>query len=196
MKVKLFAIGLLTVLMVSMASPSFAGRASAASAASAIVTTAPVASAPAVQPAFFKFDRTRFLIDMGIAFWCIHHVYKNYTNHVYDSGASHRVTHLVAAGALLLIAYGRLKAAYNRANESNSKTLHVLVMPINGLLNKTQNIGNTLHGAKSDGDVSPSTLTSSMEGLNSTTSQVGSMAGANGYAIKDIAPPTGVPAGA
>ncbi len=181
MKIKLFAIGLLAVLMVSIAGPSFAGRASAAAPA------AHVASAPSAQSHAF-FDRTRFLVDMGIAFWCIHHVYKKYQTGYYASGEQGRVKHIIAAGVILFIAYDRLKAAYKRANESNSKTLHVLASPINALLGKTQSSAT----AFKSGNFS----NTSINDLNSTSSQIGSRANSNGYAIKDIQPPVGVPAGA
>nr|MDQ2828784.1 hypothetical protein [Chloroflexota bacterium] len=118
MKIKLFAIGLLALLMVGAAGPSFAGRANAAA------PSVHVASATQAQPAFFKFDRTRFLGDMGIAFWCIHHVYAKYKTGYYASGESGRAKHIIAAGVVLFIAYNRLSAAYKTANKSNSATLH------------------------------------------------------------------------
>ncbi len=182
MKIKLFAVGLLALLMVGAAGPSFAGRASAAA------PSAHVAAAPQAQPAFSfpKFDRTRFLADMGIAFWCIHHVYTKYKTGYYASGEKDRTKHIIAAGVVLFIAYNRLQAAYKRANESNSKTLHALVSPINALLNKTNSTATALKG----GAFNPT----SVNDLNSTTSRVGSQANSGGYSVKDI--PVGVPAGA
>ncbi len=182
MKIKLFAIGLLALLMVGAAGPSFAGRANAAA------PSAYVAAAPQAQPAFSfpKFDRTRFLVDMGVAFWCIHHVYKKYETGYYGAHEPGRTKHIIAAGVVLFIAYNRLKAAYKRANESNSKTLHALVSPINALLGKTHSTATTLK----DGAFN----TTSVNDLNSTTSTVGSQANSNGYSVKDI--PVGVPAGA
>ncbi len=185
MKIKLFAIGLLALLMVSAAGPSFAGRASAAT------PSAYVAAAPQAQPAFSfpKFDRTRFLGDMGIAFWCIHHVYTKYKTGYYASGERDRTKHIIAAGVVLFIAYNRLEAAYKRANESNSKTLHALVSPINALLGKTRSTSTALKGGNFN--------TTSVNDLNSTTSNVGKQANSDGYNIKDIQPPTSVlPAGA
>ena len=178
MKIKLFAIGLLALLMVGAAGPSFAGRANAAA------PSAHVASATGSHAAFL--DKTRFLIDMGVAFWCIHHVYTKYKSGYYASGESGRAKHIIAAGIVLFIAYNRLKAAYKRANESNSKTLHALVSPINALLGKTHSTATTLK----DGAFN----TTSVNDLNSTTSTVGSQANSNGYSVKDI--PVGVPAGA
>ena len=186
MKIKLFAIGLLALLMVGAAGPSFAGRANAAAFAAA--PSAYVASAPAARPAFSfpKFDRTRFLADMGVAFWCIHHVYTKYKTGYYASGEKGRTRHIIAAGVVLFIAYNRLQAAYKRANESNSKTLHALVAPINALLGKTNSTATALKGGNFN--------TTSVNDLNSTTGTVGSQAGGAGYTIKDI--PVGVPAGA
>ncbi len=183
MKIKLFAIGLLALLMVGAAGPSFAGRVSAAT------PSAHVAAAPQAQPAFSfpKFDRTRFLGDMGIAFWCIHHVYAKYKTGYYASGEKDRTRHIIAAGVVLFIAYNRLEAAYKRANESNSKTLHALVSPINALLGKTKSTATTLKGGNFN--------TTSVDDLNMTTSHVGSQAKDSGYTVKDIQP-VGVPAGA
>lgn len=96
MKIKLFAIGLLALLMVGAAGPSFAGRASAAA------PSAHVASATGSHAAFL--DKTRFLGDMGIAFWCIHHVYAKYKTGYYASGESGRAKHIIAAGVVLFIA--------------------------------------------------------------------------------------------
>ena len=180
MKIKLFAIGLLALLMVSAAGPSFAGRANAAA------PSAHVASAPQAHPAFL--DKTRFLIDMGVAFWCIHHVYAKYKTGYYASGESGRVKHIIAAGVVLFIAYNRLQAAYKTANKSNSATLHKLVSPLNTLLGKTQSTATALKGGTAD--------STSIQDLNNTTSQVGSQANSGGYTIKDIQPPVGVPAGA
>jgi len=101
-----------------------------------------VAAAPQAQPAFL--DRTRFLVDMGVAFWCIHHVYAKYKTGYYASGEKDRTKHIIAAGVILFIAYNRLQAAYKRANESNSKTLHALVAPINALLGKTNSTATAL----------------------------------------------------
>lgn len=185
MKIKLFAIGLFALLMVSIAGPSFTGRASAA------VRTVPVASAPAAHNQAFC-DRTCFLFDMGIAFFAIHHVYKKYQQGYYASGTSGRTKHIIAAGVVLLIAVNRLNAAYKRANESNSKTLHALVSPINALLGKAKGTYGTFNGK--NGNVDPSTVDSSLQGLNSQSSQLGSQANGAGYNIKDISTP--LPAGA
>jgi len=69
-----------------------------------------VASVTGSHAAFL--DKTRFLGDMGIAFWCIHHVYAKYKAGYYASGASGRAKHIIAAGVVLFIAYNRLQAAY------------------------------------------------------------------------------------
>jgi len=178
MKVKLFAIGLLTVLMVSLASPSFAGRASAAAPA------APVASAPAVHPAFL--DKTRFLLHAGAAFFIIHHEYKRYQQGYFNAGTSGRVRHLAVAALALVIAVHEAKVAYGIAQNSNSKTLHVLASPFNALATTADNIrGRFAKGQGSASDIA---------NLNSSTSSIGSMASSNGVDIKDVSAP--LPAGA
>lgn len=178
MKIKLFAIGLFALLMVSIAGPSFAGRASAA------VRTVPVASAPAAHPAIF--DKTRFLLHAGVAFFIIHHEYNRYKQGYFSAGTSGRVRHLVVAAAALAIGVHEAKVAYGIAKNSNSKTLQALASPFASLSTTMDGI----RGKFAKGQGSASDIT----GLNSSVSSIGSTAGSNGYNIKDVSAP--LPAGA
>ncbi len=96
---KLIVLSLVAVLLMGVVRPSFAGSAHAA----APVAAVHVASATNTHPAFF--DKTRFVVDLGVAYFCIHHVYKNYKRGLYAKGADGRLRHIIAAGAVLAIAY-------------------------------------------------------------------------------------------
>ncbi len=179
MKSKLIVLSLVAVLLTSVAMPSFAGRAHAA----APVAVVHVASATNTHPAFF--DKTRFVVDMGVAYFCIHHVYKNYKRGLYNKGANDRLRHIIAAGVVLAIAYNRLHAAYTTANGSSSPTLHKLIAPLNAVLAK-------LHGQQSD--LAGGTLdTKSFQGMYSSADSFGKTATSNGYLYHDISIP--LPAG-
>jgi len=178
MKSKLLVLSLVAVLLMSIITPSFAGRTHAA------VAPVPVASAPHTHPAFL--DKTRFVADLGVAFFCIHHVYKNYKNGLYAKGANGRLRHIIVAGAVLAIAYNRLHAAYTTANGSSSATLHKLVAPLNAVLSKLSGQQANLAGGTFD--------TSSFQNMYSTADSFGKTATSNGYLYHDISIP--LPAGA
>ncbi len=179
MKRTLIACSLVVALLTSAVMPSFAGRASAA----APVAAVHVASATNTHPAFL--DKTRFVVDMGVAYFCIHHVYKTYKRGLYNKGANDRLRHIIAAGAVLAIAYNRLHAAYTTANGSSSPTLHKLVAPLNAVLAK-------LHGQQSD-LAGGSFDTKSFQGMYSAADSFGKTATSNGYLYHDISIP--LPAG-
>jgi len=178
MKSKLIVLSLLAVLLTGLVSPSFAGHARAATVA------APVAGSVQTRPAFF--DKTRFVVDLGIAYFCLHHVYKNYKRGVYAPHATARIRHIIAAGLVLAIAYDRLHRAYVIANESSSPTLHKIVAPLNSLLNKLRGQqGDFASGNFNDG---------AFKSMNSTADAVGGKATSNGFLFHDITVP--LPGGA
>ncbi len=80
MKSKLIALSLVAVLLTGVVMPSFAGRAHAA------VPPVPVASATNTHPALF--DKTRFLLHAGAAFFIIHHEYGRYKQGYFAAGSS------------------------------------------------------------------------------------------------------------
>lgn len=171
MKRTFIALALAATLLSGVLSPSLAGRASAASHSRA-------------HPAVF--DKTRFLIHAGVAFFAVHHVYKQFKAGSFKSGAPHRVRSIIANGALLLIGYHEAKVAYGIAQKSNSKTLQAVVAPLNALSNSLGAVGNKFKkGQYSDSDVSS---------LETQTSTVGSLASKGGYNITDRSVP--LPSGA
>lgn len=178
MKSKLIVFSLVVVLVTSAVMPSFAGRAHAAP-----VATVHVASAVNTQSAFF--DKTRFVVDLGVAYFCLHHVYKNYKNGLYAKGANGRLRHIIVAGAVLAIAYNRLHAAYTTANGSSSRTLHKLVAPLNAVLAKLRGQQANLAGGTFD--------TGSFQSMYGAADSFGKTATSNGYLYHDISIP--LPAG-
>jgi hypothetical protein len=56
------------------------------------------------------FDKTRFVLHLGLAYFAFHHfVYKPYKAGSFKAGASHRTTSIIKAGVALLITYHELK---------------------------------------------------------------------------------------
>ncbi len=136
---------------------------------------APRVSAPAQVAHTAAFDKTRFLIHLGVAAFLVHYIYKKYK----EGKLSH--FHFftdVKAAAAALIAYHELKVDYNIAKSSHSKTLHFLIAPIGAL----DSAVNSAKSKLSHGDTS---------GLNSLESQQGSLqslASKHGFSFKDVAP--------
>jgi len=66
----------------------------------------------ALKPSNALFDKTRFVGDLGVAYFCFHHwVYAPYKAGAFASGAPHRTKALIKGGAALLFAINRVKAA-------------------------------------------------------------------------------------
>jgi hypothetical protein len=121
------------------------------------------------------FDKTKFVLHLGVAAFLIHYIYKKYKQG--KLGGFHIFTDIKAAAAAL-IAYHELKVAYSDAVNSNSKTLHVLVSPISSLISAV----NTLVSKVKHGD------TSSLNALNTAESTFATVASKAGYSFKDTAP--------
>ena len=128
------------------------------------------------------FDKTRFLLHAGAAFYAFHHfVYKRYKDGGFDANASGRKTNFVKAGVALLFAYHELKVSYGIANGSSSKTLHALVAPINGLLGLLDKERTKI----TNGNYDPKDLTN----LNTSVTSLGDTASKAGYGISDVTIP-------
>ncbi len=180
MKSKLIVLGLVAVLLTSVVMPSFAGRAQAA----APVTAVHVASAVNTHPALF--DKTRFLVHAGVAFFVIHHEYTRYKQGYFAAGSSGRIRHLAVAAVALVLAIHEAKVAYGIAKTSNSKTLHLLAAPFASLSTTMD----TIRGKFAKGQGSASDFQS----LNNATTSINSTASSNGLGtIKDVTTP--LPAG-
>ncbi len=174
MKIKLFAVGLLALLLVGAAGPSFAGRANAAA------PSAHVASATASHAAFL--DKTRFLAHAGIAFFAIHHEYRRYREGYFNSGAAHRVRNIATAAAVLLLGYHEAAVAYGIAKKSNSKTLHAFASPINALVSGMA----AVRGRLTKRQFNASDLTN----LNNQTFSINNLGRQNGVgSISDVSVP-------
>ena len=170
MKKQVLAITLLAALAASALAPSFGGSAQAA--------------APAVRQAQAHaalFDKTRFLLHMGLAFYAFHHfIYTPFRAHAFASGASHRTSSIVKAGIAALFAAHEVKVAYGIAKGSNSATLKALIAPIDKLAGTFASAGATFKnnpGAYTDTPVNS---------MNGSVNYIGSTAQKGGYGIKDV----------
>jgi hypothetical protein len=181
MKGSLIAVTLALAVLVTMLIPGATTRVHAANiVAPSAAVSAPVAGVAPARAALF--DKTRFLLHMGVAFYAFHHfVWARYKSGGFASGAKGRTGNFVKAGIALLFSYHEVKVAYGIANSSHSATLHVLVAP----LNKLQSLFNTEAAKLKGGNYNPSDITN----LNSAVTNLGSQAGAGGYTIKDITAP-------
>jgi hypothetical protein len=182
MRGKLIAVILAFAVLASMLVPTAATRVHAADIAAhnAAAFTPPAAGVAPARAALF--DKTRFLLHMGAAFYAFpHFVWARYKNGGFASGAKGRTGNFVKAGIALLFAYHEVKVAYGIANSSHSATLHALVSP----LNKLQSLFNTEATKLKSGNFNSSDITN----LNSAVTNLGSQAGSNGYTIKDITTP-------
>ncbi len=178
MKRTLIVLGIVAALLGSVGAPSRVQHAMAA------VPSASIASDPLTRPAFF--DRTRFVLHAGVAFFIVHHEYKRYREGYFRSGAPGRVRHLVVAAAALAFAYHEAHVAYRIAEGSNSRTLHTLAAPFAALSGALSTSTARLRG----GQLTPSDFS----GLNGATSRINSTATSTGFgAIPDrsIALPAG-----
>ena len=174
MRHRFVLLGLLAALLLAVVSPSFAGRTSAAAPA------APVATSSQTHAAIL--DKTRFLLHAGAAFYAFHHfVWARYKNGGFSTGDPHRKSNIVKAALALLFAYHEFKVAYGIANRSSSKTLQLLVAPLNRLGSGVNAVYTRLKGGQySDADI---------QGLNDNINSFGKQSASDGVTIKDRAVP-------
>jgi hypothetical protein len=172
MRQKFAMLGLLAALLLAVVSPSFAGRASAAAPA------APAATSVQTHAAFL--DKTRFLLHAGAGFYAFHHfVWARYKNGGFSASDPHRKGNIVKAALALLFAYHEFKLAYGIANKSSSKTLQLLVAPLNKLGSTVNTVYTKLKGGQySDADI---------QSLNDNINSFGKVSASDGYTIKDRA---------
>jgi hypothetical protein len=184
MRGNLIAVTLALAVLASMLVPTAATHVRAADVTvnSASVAALPLAGVVPARAALF--DKTRFLLHMGAAFYAFHHfVWARYKSGGFAKGARGRTGNFVKAALALLFAYHEVKVADGIANSSHSAILHALAAPLNNLLS----LFNTDAGKLKQGNYNPSDITN----LNKAVNGVGSQASSGGYAIKDI--PTPVP---
>lgn len=121
------------------------------------------------------FDKTRFVLHLGVAAFMVHYVYKKYK----DGKLSHfHMFTIIKAAAATLIAVHEMKKAYDIAKTSNSKTLQLLIKPMTAL---TSTI-NTAYTKLKHGD------TSGLNAANSQENSFASLASKDGYGFKDTTP--------
>lgn len=110
--------------------------------------SAPAAGHVSSHPAFF--DKTRFVLHVGFAYYAFHHwVYKPFKAGDFASGAHHRLLNLGKAALAILFTVHELKKAYKIATSSHSATLHALVAPITALVALVSKEHDKLKGCES-----------------------------------------------
>jgi Zn-dependent protease len=136
----------------------------------------------AVTPSYAFLDKTRFVVHLGIAYFCFHHwVLKPYQEGAFANGAPHRVATIVKAGAALLFAYHEVRVAHKIAVNSNSPLLQKLDGGLTALQSQFSTIGAKLKGGSFD----PKDIAS----LTALTAGFSSLAAAHNLPIKDVAIP-------
>ena len=163
MKRTIIALTLIAALLGSAAAPSLAGSAHAANRANS-------------HPALF--DKTRFVLHMGFAYFAFHHfVWNRYKEGAFKPGAPKRIRNIIKAGIALLFAYHEVKVSYDIAAKSDSKTLHALISPLQKLGTTMSAIGAKFkRGQYSDADVTS---------LNGSADAFQGLANKDGYGFKD-----------
>jgi len=136
----------------------------------------------AVTPSYAFLDKTRFVVHLGIAYFCFHHwVLKPYQEGAFANGAPHRVSTIVKAGAALLFAYHEVRVADKIAKNSNSPLLQKLDGGLTALQSQFSTIGTKLKSGSFD----PKDIAS----LTALTAGFSSLAAAHNLPIKDVAIP-------
>jgi hypothetical protein len=108
-------------------------------------------------------------------------VWARYKNGGFSASDPHRKSNFVKAAIALLFAYHEFKVAYGIANKSNSKSLQLLVTPLNKLRSSVSALALKLRGGQySDADI---------QSLNDNFNAFGKLSGSDGMTIKDRAVP-------
>lgn len=135
--------------------------------------------AGATQPAPAFLDKTRFVLHLGVAYFCFHHwVMAPYQAGAFAPGAPHRVSAIVKGGIALLFAVHEVHVAQEIAAKSNDPLLHKLNGEVVALSGAFLAIGQRLRA----GHFNPSDITA----LEGQAKSLGSDASAGGVNIKDV----------
>ena len=138
----------------------------------------------ALEPASAFLDKTRFVLHLGVAYFCFHHwVMAPYQAGAFAAGAPHRTSTIVKGGIALLFAVHEVHVAQEIAAKSNDPLLKKLNGEVVALSGSFLAIGQRLRA----GHFNPSDI-SALEGQ---AKSLGSDASANGVNIKDV--PIAVP---
>jgi hypothetical protein len=135
-----------------------------------------------LKPSYALFDKTRFVLHLGAAFFAFHHfVYNPYKAGAFQSGAPHRTKALVKGGLALLFAVHEVKVANEIAHKSNSPLLHKVANSLDAMQSSFASVGQKLKGGHFD--------PSDADSVNDVVNSVGAGALAAGIPIKDRAIP-------
>lgn len=135
-----------------------------------------------LTPSFAIFDKTRFVGDLGIAFFCFNHwVLKPYKAGAFEKGAPHRTSTMIKGGAALLFAVNRVHKANKIAHESKDPWLQKLAGSLDRMESSFSSVGANLK----KGVFKPNEI----DGINSNVGQISSASAANGATIKEVAVP-------
>lgn len=133
----------------------------------------------ATQPAAAFLDKTRFVLHLGVAYFCFHHwVLTPYRNGAFAAGAPHRLISLTKGGLALLFAVHEVRVADDIAKKSNDPLLRKLDGEVAGLSNMFGAVGARLKSGHFD----PSDATSLMNAATGLKTD----AAADGATIKDV----------
>jgi hypothetical protein len=136
------------------------------------------------QPASAFLDKTRFVVHLGVAYFCFHHwVMAPYQAGAFAPGAPHRTSTIVKGGIALLFAVHEVHVAQEIAAKSNDPLLKKLNGEVVALSGSFLAIGQRLRA----GHFNPSDIGE----LEGQAKSLGSDASANGVNIKDV--PIAVP---
>ncbi len=136
----------------------------------------------AMRPSRAFLDKTRFVTDLGVAFFAFHHwVWAPYHSGDFNLTKPHHVKAMVKGGVALLFAYNRVKAADHLAHVSKSPLLHHLAGAIDKMQNGFHDLGLKLKAGKMDGKM--------LSGVNASVTALGEAASHSGMTIKDHSVP-------
>lgn len=133
----------------------------------------------ALKPSQAFLDKTRFVTDLGVAFFAFHHwVWNPYKAGSFKASEPHHIKAMVKGGMALLFVVNRVKAADHLAHVSKSPTLHKLAGLIDKLQSGLESEGRSLKAHKFDA--------ASIGALGTSVTALHSEALKGGFNIKDI----------
>lgn len=142
-----------------------------------------VVAAP-LSPAYAIFDKTRFALHLGAAYFAFHHWdLKPYQQGKFSAGAPGRTASMVKGGLALAFAAHEVSVARKIAATSGSPVLQKLDAGLNNLSTEMGSLGAGLKGGK----LNPSDIKT----LDSDTQSFGTESAAAGQPIKDV--PVAIP---
>ena len=125
------------------------------------------------------FDKTRFVLHLGAAYYAFHRWdLKPFQKGQFSAGASGRVGNIVKGGAALLFASHEISVARKIASTSGSPLLQKLNTGMNNLSSEMTALGTQLKGGQLP--------TGGLEKLNADTESFKAQAAAAGQPIKDV----------